>query len=85
MRKTGAWLHINAQLIDTCTDSHVWAKQYDGDLKDLFAIQSEIAQKVAEHLQAKISTTEKLAIEHRRLPISPLLLSTVAPKICFLR
>jgi len=63
VRKTGAWLHINAQLIDTRTDSHVWAKQYDGDLKDLFTIQSEIAQKVAEQLHAKISTTEKLTIE----------------------
>jgi TolB-like protein/Flp pilus assembly protein TadD len=63
VRKTGAWLHINAQLIDTRTDLHVWAKQYDGDLKDLFAIQSEIAQKVAEQLHAKISPAEKLAIE----------------------
>jgi len=43
----------NAQLVDTRTDSHIWAKQYDGDLKDLFAIQSEIAQTVAEQLQAK--------------------------------
>jgi serine/threonine protein kinase/tetratricopeptide (TPR) repeat protein len=63
VRKTGAWLHINAQLIDARTDSHVWAKQYDGDLKDLFAIQSEIAQKVAEQLHAKISPAEKAAIE----------------------
>jgi TolB-like protein/predicted Ser/Thr protein kinase len=63
VRKTGAWLHINAQLIDTRTDSHVWAKQYDSDLKDMFAIQSEIAQKVAERLHAKISPAEKLAIE----------------------
>jgi TolB-like protein len=63
VRKTGAWLHINAQLIDTRTDSHVWAKQYDSDLKNMFAIQSEIAQKVAEQLHAKISPAEKLAIE----------------------
>ena len=63
VRKTGAWLHINAQLIDTRTDSHIWAKQYDGDLKDLFAIQSEIAQKVAQQLHARISLAEKLAIE----------------------
>ena len=48
MRKTGAWLHINAQLIDTRTDSHVWAEEYDRDLKDMFAVQSEIAQNVAE-------------------------------------
>ena len=63
VRKTGAWLHINAQLIDTRTDAHVWAEQYDRDLKDMFAIQSEIAQKVAERLHAKISAAEKLAIE----------------------
>jgi len=63
VRKTGAWLHINAQLIDTRTDSNVWAKQYDGDLKDLFAIQSEIAQTVAEQLRVKVSPAEKRAIE----------------------
>ncbi|HEY7002420.1 MAG TPA: protein kinase [Candidatus Udaeobacter sp.] len=63
VRKTGAWLHINAQLIDTRTDSHMWAKQYDGDIKDLFTIQSQIAQNVAEQLHAKISAEEKVAIE----------------------
>ena len=61
--QNGAWLHINAQLIDTRTDSHIWAEEYDRDLKDIFAIQSEIAQKVAERLHAKISPAEKLAIE----------------------
>ena len=63
VRKTGAWLHLNVQLIDAQTDSHVWAEEYDRDLKDLFAIQSEIAQKVAGQLHAKISAAEKLAIE----------------------
>jgi TolB-like protein/predicted Ser/Thr protein kinase/Flp pilus assembly protein TadD len=63
VRKTGAWLHINAQLIDARTDAHVWAEEYDRDLKDLFTIQSEIAQKVAGQLHAKISPAEKLAIE----------------------
>ena len=63
VRKTGAWLHVNVQLIDTQTDSHVWAEEYDRDLKDLFAIQSEIAQKVAGQLHAKMSAAEKLAIE----------------------
>ncbi len=63
VRKTGAWLHINAQLIDTRTDSHVWAEEYDRDLKDMFAVQSEIAEKVAERLHAKISAAERLAIE----------------------
>jgi TolB-like protein/Flp pilus assembly protein TadD/predicted Ser/Thr protein kinase len=63
VRKTGAWLHINVQLIDARTDSHVWAEEYDRDLKGMFAAQSEIAQKVAQRLHAKVSAAEKLAIE----------------------
>src|SRR5882724_4331452 len=65
VRKTGTQFHMNAQLIDTRTDTHVWAEEYDRDLNDVFAIQSEIAQKVAEQLHAKISSAEKLAIQRR--------------------
>jgi serine/threonine protein kinase/Tfp pilus assembly protein PilF len=64
-RRNGSRIRLNAQLIDTRTDTHVWAEQYDRDLNDLFAIQSEIAQKVADRLHAKISAAEKLAIEGR--------------------
>jgi TolB-like protein/Flp pilus assembly protein TadD len=63
VRKRGAWVHINAQLIDTRTDSHVWAKQYDGDIKDRFVILSEIAQRVADQLHVKVSSAEKFAID----------------------
>ena len=83
VRKTGDWLHINAQLIDTRTDTHVWAKQYDGDLKDLFAIQSEIAQKVAESFTPKSHRLKKKPLSVRRPPILRRLIFTVAPKICF--
>ena len=72
---------MNAQLIDTRTDTHVWAEQYDRDLNDLFAIQSEIAQKIAEQLNAKITSAEKLAIEENRQPISSLSSSIRAPMI----
>ena len=65
VRRTGTRLHLNAQLIDTRTDTHVWAEQYDRDLNDVFAIQSEIAQKVAEQLHAKISAAEKQAIQRK--------------------
>jgi adenylate cyclase len=51
---------MNAQLIDTRTDTHVWAEQYDCDLNGVFAAQSEIALKVADQLHAKMSTTERL-------------------------
>jgi TolB-like protein/Tfp pilus assembly protein PilF/predicted Ser/Thr protein kinase len=63
VRKNGTRLHMNAQLIDTRTDTHIWAEQYVGDVNDVFAIQSEIAQKVAEQLHVKISAGEKLAIQ----------------------
>jgi serine/threonine-protein kinase len=52
-------------LIDTRTDTHVWAEQYDRDLNDLFAIQSEIAQKVAARLNAKVTSAERMAIEDK--------------------
>src|SRR5881628_1296419 len=65
VRRDRARIHLNAQLIDTRTDTHVWAEEYDRDLNDVFAIQSEIAQKVAEQLHAKISSAEKLAIQRR--------------------
>jgi TolB-like protein/Flp pilus assembly protein TadD len=65
VRRAGTHLHLNAQLIDTRTDTHVWVEQYDRDLNDLFAIQSEIVQKVAERVHAKVSATEKASIEER--------------------
>src|SRR5256884_425369 len=64
-RRTGDRIRLNAQLIDTRTDTHVWAEEYDRDLNDLFAIQSEIAQKVAERLHAKLSAGERVAINRR--------------------
>ena len=65
VRRAGTHLHLNAQLIDTRTDTHVWVEQYDRDLNDLFAIQSEIAQRVAEYVHVKVSATEKASIAER--------------------
>src|SRR5205823_2287634 len=65
IRRAGTVLHMNAQLIDTRTDTHIWAEEYDRNLNDLFAIQSDIAQKVAQHLHAKLSASEKAAVEER--------------------
>src|SRR5437870_6632 len=65
VRRAGTVLHMNAQLIDTRTDTHIRAEEYDRNLNDLFAIQSDIAQKVAQHLHAKLSASEKAAVEER--------------------
>ncbi len=63
VRREAGRIHLNAQLIDTRTDAHVWAQEYDRDLSDVFALQSEIAQKIADQLGAEPSYTEKAAIQ----------------------
>lgn len=62
VQRSGTRIRVHAQLIDTRSDSHLWAQTYDRDLADLFAIQSEIAQAIATQLQAKISEREKASI-----------------------
>ncbi|MBO0695994.1 MAG: hypothetical protein J2P56_07825, partial [Verrucomicrobia bacterium] len=62
-RRSGGRVHVNAQLVDTRTDVGVWADEYESDLKAAFAIPSEIAQKVAEELHAKVSVAEKASIQ----------------------
>jgi TolB-like protein/class 3 adenylate cyclase/Flp pilus assembly protein TadD len=63
VQRTGNQVRVTAQLIDARTDTHLWADRYDRDLADVFAIQSEIAKTIADQLQAKISPSEKAAIE----------------------
>jgi serine/threonine protein kinase/tetratricopeptide (TPR) repeat protein len=59
---SGDRVRINAQLIDTRTDTQIWAEQYDRKLEDIFALQSELAQTIAGQLKATLSTGEKAAI-----------------------
>ncbi len=58
-------VRVNAELIDARTDTQLWAQSYDRDLADVFAIQSEIAKAIADQLQAKLSLSERAAIEER--------------------
>jgi TolB-like protein/Tfp pilus assembly protein PilF len=51
-------VRVNVQLIDARADSHLWAKTYDRDAKDVFAVESEISQEVADALQARLSPAE---------------------------
>ena len=62
VQRSGNRVRVNAQLVDARTDAHLWAQTYDGDLRDVFAIQSEIARSIADQLQARISAGEKAAI-----------------------
>jgi len=65
VQRAGSQVRVVAQLIDARSDAHVWAQHYDRDFADIFAIQSEIAQQIADQLRAKLSTGEKAAIAER--------------------
>jgi TolB-like protein len=65
VRRAGNKVRVNAQLIDANTDEHIWASDYDRDVTDVFAIQSDLAQKIAEALQAKLSPGEKSRVERK--------------------
>ena len=79
VRREAGRIHLNAQLIDTRTDAHVWAQEYDRDLNDVFTLQSEIAQKIADQLGAEVSSVAKAAIagaaDHRSCCLRRLLAS----------
>ena len=65
VQRSGNRIRVTAQLINARTDSHLWADRYDGDLVDVFAIQSEIAQKIAGQLKAALSPNEQTALQAR--------------------
>jgi TolB-like protein/Flp pilus assembly protein TadD len=65
VQRSGGRIRVNAQLIDARNDAHLWAEHYDRDVADIFAIQSEIAQQIANQLQAKLSAAEKAEIAER--------------------
>ncbi|MCH7938635.1 MAG: tetratricopeptide repeat protein [Candidatus Marinimicrobia bacterium] len=65
VRRHGNRVRITSQLIDARTDAHLWAETYDRELTDIFAIQSDVARKIATALKAMLSTDERQRIEKR--------------------
>jgi TolB-like protein len=59
VRKSGNRVRVNVQLINALNDEHIWSDVYDRDLTDVFAIQTDLAKKIADELHAKLSPTEK--------------------------
>jgi TolB-like protein/Tfp pilus assembly protein PilF len=59
VRKAGNRVRVNVQLINAENDEHIWSDVYDRDLTDVFAIQTDLAKKIADELHAKLSPTEK--------------------------
>jgi serine/threonine-protein kinase len=65
VRRAGGKLHVNAQLVDARTNEDIWADEYDRGLNDVFAIETEVAQSIANRLRAKITARERAAIQER--------------------
>jgi TolB-like protein/Flp pilus assembly protein TadD/class 3 adenylate cyclase len=65
VQKAADQVRVNVQLINARTDSHLWADQYDRKLTDIFAVETEIAAKIASTLQAKLTGREQRAIAVR--------------------
>ena len=65
VRRIGNRVRVNVQLIDANSDEHIWAEDYDRDLTDVFAIQTDLAQKIASSLQAKLSPNEKEQLDRQ--------------------
>jgi TolB-like protein/class 3 adenylate cyclase len=62
VQKTGDKVRVNVQLIDARADTHLWAKSYDRELKDVLGVESEVSQEIADALQANLSPSESLAL-----------------------
>jgi len=62
VQKAADEVRVNVQLINAQTDSHLWAETYDRKLSDIFAVESEIAKRIAESLQTKLSRREEQAL-----------------------
>jgi adenylate cyclase len=62
VRKQGQRVRITAQLIDATNGFHVWSQTYDRDLKDIFAIQDEIARAIADQLKVKLGVAQAAAV-----------------------
>src|SRR5437899_116864 len=65
VRRSGNRVRINVQLINAANDEHIWAEDYDRDLTDVLAIQTDLAKKITGELQAKLSPAEKAQMERK--------------------
>jgi len=68
--RSGDRVRITAQLIQATTDRHLWAQSYERDLRDILALQSEVAQAVANEIKIKVTPQEQLRLGRAR-PVSP--------------
>src|SRR4029077_11452192 len=62
VQRAGDKVRVNVQLLDARSDTHLWAKSYDRDLRDIFAVESDVAQEIADTLRAKLSPRQSTSL-----------------------
>jgi non-specific serine/threonine protein kinase len=67
IRRAGSRLKVSAQLIDAPQDVHRWAGTYDGTIDDVFSIQEQVARKIVEALELRLSATEERQLSERAI------------------
>ena len=70
VERSGDAVRINVQLVNARTDTHLWARSYKRELRDVLAIQDEVARAVAEEVHPRLSASERARFEHSR-PVNP--------------
>ena len=66
--RSGKRVRINVELIQTASDTRVWGGSYERDLKDIFALQAEVAQKIADEIRATLSPPDRARLARRHTP-----------------
>ncbi len=68
--RSGDRVRITAQLIDARSDKHLWAENYEGDLRDVFALQADVARSITKEIQIKLTAQEQARLDSAR-PVNP--------------
>ena len=68
--RSGEQVRISAQLVNAATDTHLWAESYDRDLRDILALQSEVARAIAKEIQVTLTPQERMHLAKTR-PVNP--------------
>jgi TolB-like protein/DNA-binding winged helix-turn-helix (wHTH) protein/Tfp pilus assembly protein PilF len=69
--KSGSRVRINAQLIDAAKDQHLWAQQYDGELKDILQLQNDLASAITAEIAGKLTAKQRSRLLVRSRPVNP--------------
>ena len=71
VQRFGKRVRISAQLIEASTDTHMWAESYERDLRDVLALESEVARAIATEVQAKLTPREEVQLARARPAVNP--------------